>query len=561
MPLFGSRKKDGVDAPRISLSSVGKKAAHTGRSSSVSSVGTCGTTSGVSEEFMQIVKNELKPTVHDKNHNSRDGFTLDKLNLTDLGLYGRSSELAQLLEAFESLNTSDSKMVSILGSSGTGKSTLAQQLQGPVTQSGGFFITGKFDIQQRVEPYTAFVNAFTELCDTILARDELKREEVMEKIKEALGSDGKALTDVIPGLQKIIGEQKDEADAGSMETRNRLHFLFRQFTRAVCSPSNPLVLVLDDVQWADASSLELIETLVTDVDNSSLLLVVTSRDNETKERHPFTELLQSIQKAEVTNRKINLGNLDCRAVNCVTAVLLRSTEDVTKPLADIIHGKTLGNAFFVIEFIKSLVDESLLSFNFGTLRWHWKKDQIQAVVVTDNVADLMTAKLQKLPPTCRLSLEVAACLGQSFVEGTLGFVMEAVLESDLFPEHGSIEVGEMMERSVIDGLLEHEGLRQAAEGPTYSFVHDQVQNAALALIPIDKRPRLELLIGQKLLVLYEGAPHDESDSRLFVAVDLCNRGVSFLGNEEKIKLAEYNAIAGKKVNISTVVPPSLQELA
>jgi predicted ATPase len=183
------------------------------------------------------------------------------------------------------------------------------------------------------------------------------------------------------------------------------------------------------------------------------------------------------------------------------------------------------------------------------------------VVVTDNVADLMTAKLQKLPPTCRLSLEVAACLGQSFVEGTLGFVMEAVLESDLFPEHGSIEVGEMMERSVIDGLLEHEGLRQAAEGPTYSFVHDQVQNAALALIPIDKRPKLELLIGQKLLVLYEGAPHDESDSRLFVAVDLCNRGVSFLGNEEKIKLAEYNAIAGKKVNISTVVPPSLQELA
>ena len=553
----------------------------------------------VSQEFLKTlpsVKSHRSSSVYSSDD---DSITLNKLNLSGK-IYGRGNEVAELFSAYESIfaeedDTPRPKLVLISGRSGTGKSMVAQKLCTPVRQGGGFFLTGKFDLQQRVEPYTAFVAAFTELCNAISVQSEEVKDEMVEKIRKAVGSEGKVLTDMISNLKDLIGTQDATASSGNMEARNRLHFLLRKFMRAVCSSSHPLVLVLDDLQWADAASLELLETLVTDSKNLSLLIVATVRENEVDSEHVLSKQLETIEASQVTVRRIQCENLDLEAVNELVSDALRSSEEVTKPLADVIHRKTLGNGFFVVQFLRRLYDDELLTFNFGAMKWTWDENLIQSMDVTDNIVDLMMDKIQKLPSDRQFALQVAACLGQTFRVTTLTLVMEKLEENgfyiedhtkrtrrsvtetlrsstsdieedtkrarqsvisdmeDPFSETQECEradglyisqaVNKLLEALRTDGVLEDDLDSRFSADAGYSFVHDQIQNAALNLIPDAKRPQLQLLIGRTLL------EDMASEHRLSLAVDLCNRGASSIPSDDKerIKLAKFNLLAGEKV--------------
>jgi predicted ATPase len=441
-----------------------------------------------------------------------------------------------------------------MGASGTGKSALSRELKAPVVRSGGFFVTGKFDLHQRLEPYSAFVHAFSELCEQILDKEDSLREEMTGEINEAVGKyDAGILTDVIPDLKRIIElEQKEgEADAaatGSIEKRNRLHYLFEKFARAVSTPLHPLVVLLDDVHWADEASLDLINTLAKDTENSSLLLVVTCRKNSTTtitEEYPYMTLLRSLEEKEVAEKKIMLDNLDLNVVNSIVCNLLRSSEDVTKPLADIVHRKTHGSAYFVIELMKSLVDDKLLNFNFGTMCWQWDEDEIDDISITSNVADLMSTKLQKLPSADQLVLQVAGCIGQKFDEIMLESIIEKILGSGLVHENEALQIKDILNSSLREGFLQYEKAPIGDHGGTYKFVHDQIENAAFNLISEEMRPKFCLLIGTQLLL--DAEVKEDVERIIFVAVNLCIDGSASLGKEENIKLAEYSALAGNKV--------------
>jgi predicted ATPase len=416
-----------------------------------------------------------------------------------------------------------------------------------VHQAGGLFCTGKYDLltSNRNEPCTAFVSAFEDLQGQIALQGDEYVQQIKERVEASLGEDVRILLDLVPSLSHLFGDEQQgvrSSEAPLVENRSsQLLYIFRNFVRAVSSEKNPLVVVIDDIQWADPSSLFLIECLVTDTESSSFLLVITCRSNEVHEIHTVPLLLASLQRQNVPLQEIFLDNLNPAHVHSLVNTVLRSDDDAsTMDLADTIHQKTHGNPFYVLTFIQTLVDEALLDYNFGKMRFTWNLAAIRTKNATENVAVLVTAKLKKLDPEKQTTLQVAACLSQSFERSTLAFVVEGLKSSDDFKDAPCPKrLCKLLESLATDGVLE---VRPTdPKNPTYLFVHDQIQAAALMLVPFKKREALQLAIGQRLI---EGMDDSKVDKYLFLAVDLCNSGIHLLEDEDAVHYAHWNLMAG-----------------
>ncbi|MCE2496082.1 MAG: AAA family ATPase [Flavobacteriales bacterium] len=211
-------------------------------------------------------------------------------------LYGRDREIELLLSKFESAASGGLELVFVAGYSGTGKSALVHEVHKPITEKAGYFVEGKFDQYQRSVPYYSLVKAFSEFIDILLGENEQRSSTMRKRILEAVGEEGKVLTDVLPGLELIIGEQPDIPELGGSEARNRFNYVFRKFAIAVSTAEHPAVVFIDDLQWADSSSLMLLKSLVTDPDNDHLLFIGAYRDNEVSPSHPFMITVEEVRK-------------------------------------------------------------------------------------------------------------------------------------------------------------------------------------------------------------------------------------------------------------------------
>lgn len=497
--------------------------------------------------------------------------TVDKLNFSDLKVYGRSVEVSELLDAFHRVrdpNNKKSEMVLISGYAGTGKTTVANELRQPVRRAGGYFVSGKFDQRQRGEPYTAFVVALDELCNAILDNnDETALSQTRQAVKEAVGSEGKLLVGLIPKLQQIVGKQLDQVvQVSYKEAGIRFNFIFRKFIRAVCTDSHPLALYLENLHWADEASLDLITTLMTDTENTNLLLVACFRDNEVNHNHPLTAALRIVDEDEITVTKIKIGNLNSQDLNSLIFDQLGlSDPEVAKPLSDLVHQKTKGNVFFAIQFLKSLVDEGLLWYCFGMMRWRWDEKKIEAKQVTDNVVDLMMEKIRTLPFDAQEILEISACLGSSFDLFLLETVTVCLKSSGLeTPEENrddSIHKQEITASSldqVLDSVVNEGLLDRDATGRHFRFSHDQIQRAASSLVPDHEQGLFQLHVGQ--IMLRRFSP-EEIDKFIFHVVDLLNEGVGHLSDVTKrIELAGLNMRAGERAISLSAFKPAAQYL-
>jgi predicted ATPase len=410
----------------------------------------------------------------------------------------------------------------------------------------GFFVTGKCDLQHRDQPYTAFVSALTELAGTILARDDSPF--LMMELQDAINNtDRNVLIEHVPELEEVLeGEdselEEEDEHIGSKE--NRFIASCLRFIRALCRPSRPLVLFLDDLQWADAASLDLLESLVTDWKNPSVIVVCAYSDNEVAEaNHPLTEKIRLI-KSKRTVTGIEVKNLNASATNSLVSDLLRSSEEDTKSLADIITTKTCGNPVFAIQFLNALLNEELVQYNLCTFKWRWDKEKIMSKFVTSNVANPMADKLRKLPPDTQLMLKVAACLGCQFDTTTLILAMNAFNFVNARTEtEGNIDIVlRTLDALRKDGLLERK-----KDAKSHVFVHDHIQHAAFCLIPIDEQEQFQGRIGKALV---DSSTPEQLDSFVLVAVDLYNCGIpSILGNDaELVQLAALNLRAGQQVS-------------
>lgn len=489
-------------------------------------------------------------------------------------LYGREAEVAKLMTAFARVSISASEMMLVSGYSGIGKSSLVNEIQKPILQQRGYFIAGKFDQFKRNIPYISVIQAFQELLRQVLTESSEKLQEWKTQLLSQLGNNGQVIIDVIPEVELIIGKQPKVPQLGPSESQNRFNRVFQEFIRVFAKKEHPLVIFLDDLQWADSPSLKLIQTLITDQNSKYMLLLGAYRDNEVSVGHPLMQTLENIQQTKAVVNNIVLSHLQISDVNQLVADTFTNNVSTyterTKPLAELIFQKTQGNPFFLTQLLKSLYQENLISFDFTPLNqqenqggWKWDIEQIKEVGVTDNVVDLMTNKIKKLPATTQNSLKLAACIGNSFDLEILSIIHEKSFLDTASDIWSALQEGLILPLSnaykvpLVIGEETAAALRFDAK-VGYKFLHDRVQQAAYTLIPESEKKTTHLKIGQLLL---ESQSPEEQNENIFELVNQLNYGVDLISTQvEKDRLAYLDLIAGKKAIASTAYEPAAKYL-
>ncbi len=450
-------------------------------------------------------------------------------------LYGREREVRQLVDAFNRTTETGAEFLLVTGYSGIGKTSLVNEIHKPVIARRGYFISGKFDRFGRTIPYSAIIHALRELMRQILTESESEIVAWREKLLDALGQNGHLLAGAIPELELVIGKQDHVAQAGAGP--NQYSYVMQSFVGVFTRPEHPLVLFLDDLQWADAASLKLISLLMNDLDAPCFLLIGAYRDNEVDATHPLMLSIYEIKKTARV-RTIELSALSRASLSELLADTVKTDRQAVASLSQLIYHKTLGNPFFVRQFLKSIYIEDLLQFDGEA--WRWDVARIEALGITDNVVDLLTTELHRLPEASRLLLNLAACIGDRFDLDTLASVSEETGQEALMMLQPPIYAG--LIRIAERGL----GITTVIDG--YCFPHDRVRQAAYLGIPEQEKKAVHLKIGQSLLL---GMSKPQREERIFDIVHQLNLGRSLLTRlEEKDELARLNLNAAKKARKS-----------
>jgi len=450
-------------------------------------------------------------------------------------LYGRSEEIEQLLDTF-SAGRGKRQMVLVSGYSGIGKSALVREFCRPLIRAGGRLIGGKFDQFQKHTPYSALVAAFDEFIGQQLAHSDVSRDELRRRILAAVGDNGAVVTRVIATLEQLIGEQAPVPELAGKEAQHRFNLTFRRFVQALCSEERPLVLFLDDLQWADTATLRLLESLATCDELRHVLLIGAYRDNEVAPTHPLKSMLARLYEQQAPVAEMALAPLAERDVTALIADSLHAAAADVAPLATLVHRKTLGNPFFVTQFLQTLYREQLLAFRLGDGErrsgWTWDVERIASVSITDNVVELMVDRLRELPAATQAALRLAACIGNTFSLDTLGIIHpspSAALRDDLMPA---------LQAELLLSVGDHLG------GDRFRFGHDRIQQAAYALIEASQRSAAHLEIGRLLLA---GLSEEALAERLFEVVDQLDAGRELIdAPAERLRLAELNLAAAER---------------
>jgi PAS domain S-box-containing protein len=467
-------------------------------------------------------------------------------------VYGRDRHLEMINTAFDRACTGTAEMLWIAGRAGFGKTTLVQEACQFIAQRRGYFLLCKFDQYQRNIPYGRLIAAFSEFIRTILTESETQLQRWREILLDNLGNNGQVIVDIIPELEIIIGEQPPLPPLGAIESQNRFNLVFQNFARAFCRIHYPLAIFFDGLQWADPTTLNLLELIMMDNQIHSLLLVGTYRPEETAgDRYLPDTIAHTLALKSHRVGQIELSAWQLKEVVQLLADTLHAQPDAVKPLATTILAKTLGNPLFVIEFIQQLAERKAIGFDSKNISWHWDVQQAELLNITDNAVELMIKKLQKLPSATRDLLQVAACIGDSFgakflastTDGdatTIDNQLNAAVSAGLLVKYYLIETSDHKSLSFLFG-----------EEIEYRFAHDRVQKAAYALADAQQQKQLHLKIGRVALSKYEQYP-DRASEQIFDIVEQLNLGRELVSDrQEKCHLARLNLQAGQHAKQAT----------
>jgi predicted ATPase/transcriptional regulator with GAF, ATPase, and Fis domain len=472
----------------------------------------------------------------------------DKFNIPQ-ALYGRDGEVKQLLDAFAGVADGATSLLLVAGYSGIGKTSLIEELHSPIVQRKGYFISGKFDQVARGTPFGALLQAFRGFARQLLTESDARLERWRERLAGALGANGGVVAEVVPEIELIIGKQPPPHKLGPTETLNRFRLVLQNFVGAVAQRAHPLVLFLDDLQWADPATLSLLEPLLTSGGARHFLLLGAYRDNETDAAHPLTRTLGLLETAGVNVRRLTLGAMQLPDLTRFVADTLRCDEDAAAPLARLVWDKTAGNPFFVIQFLQTLRQENLVVFDRQQRQWVYRLDDVQRAAITDNVADLMTRKINQLAPAARHTLTLAACLGSLFDGQTLAAA------SGQPPDNVAAGLQAAAREGLLTPALRGYETRRAAGVAAYNFVHDRVQQAAYALLPDAEKWAVHLSVGR---LLHSLLPRKQVDGNIFAVVHHLNRGRALMNDADELRgLARLNLDAGRRAKSSAAFEAAL----
>lgn len=467
-------------------------------------------------------------------------------------IYGRDAEICVLLDSFERCAAGNRELVLVAGYSGIGKTSVVNEVHKPIVRHRGRFVSGKFDQFRRDVPYSSLIQAFRELIRQVLTESEEQLELFKARIEEAMGPNGRLLTDVIPEIELIVGPQPPVPTLGPQETLNRFNFVLGRFVRVWLQPEHPLVLFLDDLQWADPASLKFLQTLLADEQIGHLLILGAYRDNEVSSAHPLLLTIDEIRKNGTEPRVITLAPLSLPYVNELLVDTLHCPQEAAEPLAEILVQRTQGNPFFLNQLLKFWYEEKLIFF--GKEQWEWNLEAIGSANLIENVVDLMAGKIQTLSPRTQHILKLAACVGNRFDSRTLATVSEcpvSVVAGDLWealraglisPLSGPYQTLHLEEAFPLSGDWSDESV------VTYKFLHDRVQQAAYSLVDETERPALHLKIGRLLL---ENSDEESRREQIFDITNHLNEARPLLSSEaEVMRLVRLNLEAGLKAKAS-----------
>jgi predicted ATPase/signal transduction histidine kinase/tRNA A-37 threonylcarbamoyl transferase component Bud32 len=472
-------------------------------------------------------------------------------------LYGREHEINTLLQAFEQVSSGSTKLILVAGYSGVGKTTLVQQVHQPMTAKHGYFAAGKFDQYQRNIPYYALTQAFNEFCHYLLAENPEQLNQWREEILTAISNNGQILIDIIPHLELIIGPQPAVPSVGATEAQNRFNWVLQQFIEVIAQKEHPFILFIDDLQWADLPSLDLLKRLITNLNIQYLLIIGAYRDNEVSTTHPLVMMIKDLTASQAPIETIHLDNLALNDVNKLLADSLRCDLARTQALTFLIYRKTQGNAFFTREFLKSLYTQALLVFDRQTQQWQWEYEQIAAQEMTDNVLVLMVNKIEQLPYKSQEILKLAACIGNQFDLKTVAVISQQALKDTLALLFLALEKGLLVPLDNNYKLLDFSSAEIQTTTAYFKFQHDRIQQAAYSLIPPEQKQAIHLQIGRLLLI----HTTENLSEHIFDLVNQFNKCLPLINEEnEKLKLAHLNLIAGQKAKVATAYESALEYL-
>ena len=460
-------------------------------------------------------------------------------------LYGRTQETTALLDLYERVSAGSMEVATVSGYSGIGKSSLVNELNKPITRNRGRFHVGKFDQYKRSVPYSALTQALDSVGKRLLTEDEESSTSWRSRIMETVGASAGVLTDLVPSFATLLGVQPALIEMGGVDAQNRQNKVLVEAIKATAQAEHPLVIFIDDVQWADAWTLSFLD-VVAQNPIPYLFLILAYRDNEAPEGHPFHATLAQFERNGRGVTAFHLRPLTLTDVRQLINDTFPRTATATTSLADLIHQKTDGNPFFVAQFLSQLHDDGLLTIDAATGIWSWEESRISKHAMTENVVDLLTQKLRTLNDEQQHAIAVAAIIGSQFPLP----VLAAVLGSGR-------STATALWRSIVDGSIRTEGVQSlddvlhdpdnenvSLQGITGWFAHDKIRQAAFELLSDDERILVHRNIADAYLKVFG---QEEMDEQVF---DLAEHLIASIAlrrdREEQDREAAFLMRAGDK---------------
>jgi diguanylate cyclase (GGDEF)-like protein len=475
-------------------------------------------------------------------------------------LYGREAEIGQLMAAYESMCEGRTGLVLVSGHSGIGKSSLIQEIHKPIARRRGFFIAGKFDQYRRNIPYAALIQAFQNLLHQMLTESDERIAAWRGRLLAALGENSGVIADVIPELRHILGAQPPVTPLASQEAQNRFNYYFVNFVQVFAQAEHPLTLFLDDLQWADQPSLNLIELLAARGACSHLLVIAAYRQNEADATHPLSLALARMRHDGNRMEEIRLQALPSEVVNRIVADTLDCEPDEAQALAGLIYRNTHGNPFFVNRLLSDLHDTGSVTYDHARRKWVWDIAQIERVGIADNVIELMTANIHRLPEATQRLLNLAACIGSRFTLESLSAVgassRDAIAQAlnPALKERLIAPLGNEYRYFGGDAAFGDDDPRAFAVH--YRFQHDRIQQAAYDLSSAEERMDIHYSLGELLL---QSTPEAVLDEKVFDIVNHFNLASARVTDPAlRLRLAELNLRAAVRAKHAIAYAPALQ---
>lgn len=482
---------------------------------------------------------------------------IDRLHISER-LYGRERELRLLTDAFEQASNGAARLVMLSGSAGVGKSALVLEAQKTFLQGKGRFVSGKFDQYKQSVPYSAMIQMFQDLIRQILTERERELNAWRETILEAMQGLGQVIVDVIPQLETIIGKQPPVPELPATEAKNRFQIVMQRFVRIWARPEHPLVLFLDDLQWADTASMLLIQEMISDLQLRNFLLICAYREQDGSGAHRIVSMLEEARLPNGMTRHISLQPMREAEISRLLADTLYAEPQETMPLTKILLQKTEGNPFYLKQFLISLHERNLMQFVPGEGRWRWDLEIIEKLGAADNVADFLVEKMLRLPVVTQKLLAFAACLGSDFFLHMVAKARnqkEAEAIRHLWPaiEEGLLSPLEGEEYLAYPATDEEETVGQVTI--RLAFVHDRIQQAAYSLLSDMERKMVHLKLGRMMWQLNDSF----ESSLLFEICDHMHQGAELIEDQsERMQVAHCHLLAGQRAKMSTAFDSALK---